>query len=231
MSALSDLSAALLPPDAGGPNPHRVASAARILLDGMPARQRVGVGVGLAAIQAIAVATKGKRLGAMPSEQQSAFLERIATSGPLGSAAMDALKTLVLMGAGGDEFAPEIRSVGSSHAAFTAGSSAEHPPRRRTVRWRARSTRSWSARGRGRVCRARACTRRLGRPDRRRGRALDIRAHSLDASAGALRLALSRRRLDDRARLPADRSPDGPRRRRHDRGQLGHLLPPARTRS
>ncbi len=67
MSALSDLSAALLPPDAGGPNPHRVASAARILLDGMPARQRVGVGVGLAAIQAAAIATKGKRLGALPS--------------------------------------------------------------------------------------------------------------------------------------------------------------------
>jgi hypothetical protein len=115
MSALSDLSAALLPPDAGGPDPHRVASAARILLDGMPARQRVGVGVGLAAIQAAAVATRGKRLGALSSQEQSAFLEGIATSGPLGSAAMDALKTLVLMGAGGDEFAPEIRSVGSLH--------------------------------------------------------------------------------------------------------------------
>ena len=115
MSALSDLSAALLPPEAGGPNPNRVASAARILLDGMPARQRVSVGVGLAAIQGAALASTGKRLGALPSEQRASFVERIATSGPIGSAAMDALKTLVLMGAGGDEFAPEIRSVGSLH--------------------------------------------------------------------------------------------------------------------
>jgi choline dehydrogenase-like flavoprotein len=115
MSALSDLSAALLPPVAGGPNPHRVASAARILLGGMPARQRAGVGAGVAAIHAAAYATKRKRLGALPSHEQSAFLESIATSGPLGSAAMDALKTLVLMSAGGDEFAPEIRSVGSLH--------------------------------------------------------------------------------------------------------------------
>jgi choline dehydrogenase-like flavoprotein len=115
MSALSDLSAGLLPPEAGGPDPHRVASTARILLDGMPARQRVAVGAGLVAIQAAAVATTGKRLGALPSERRSGFLERIATSGPLGSAAMDALKTLVLMGAGGDEFAPEIKSTGSRY--------------------------------------------------------------------------------------------------------------------
>src|SRR5688500_16522298 len=115
MSALSDLSAALLPPEAGGPDPGRVAAAARILLAGMPARQRVGVGAGLAAIQAVSLTTTGKRLGALPSEQRARFVERIATSGPLGSAAIDALKTLVLMGAGGDEFAPEIRSSGALH--------------------------------------------------------------------------------------------------------------------
>src|SRR5688572_11783935 len=115
MSALSDLSSALLPPEAGGPDPGRVASAARILLDAMPTRQRVGVGAGLAAIQAASIATKGKRLGALPADQRAQFAKRIATSGPLGSAAMDALKTLILMGAGGDEFASEIRSTGSRH--------------------------------------------------------------------------------------------------------------------
>ncbi|MDQ2676771.1 MAG: GMC family oxidoreductase N-terminal domain-containing protein, partial [Actinomycetota bacterium] len=113
MSALSDLSAAVLPPEAGGPNPGRVASAARILLDGMPARQRLGVAAGLAAIQAVSLAANGKRLGALPSDRRAAFVEGIATSGPIGSAAMDALKTLILMSAGGDEFAPEIRTVGS----------------------------------------------------------------------------------------------------------------------
>lgn len=113
MSALSDLSAAILPPEEGGPDPRRVASAARILLAGMPARQRIGVGAGLAALEAASFVTSGKTLGAQPSERRARFLERIATSGPVGSAAMDGLKTLVLMAAGGEEFAPEIRTTGS----------------------------------------------------------------------------------------------------------------------
>ena len=120
MSALSDLSAALLPPEAGGPNPHRVASAARILLDGMPARQRVGVGGRPRRDPGGCRRHVGKAPRRdCPASSSAAFVERIATSGPLGSAAMDALKTLVLMGAGGDEFAPEIRSVGSSSRPFT----------------------------------------------------------------------------------------------------------------
>ncbi|MEJ7876567.1 MAG: hypothetical protein WKF62_07895, partial [Solirubrobacterales bacterium] len=69
MSALSDLSAALLPPEAGGPEPQRVAAAARILLNEMPARQRIGVAVGLAALEAGALATSGKTLGSLPSER------------------------------------------------------------------------------------------------------------------------------------------------------------------
>ncbi len=115
MSALSDLSAALLPPEAGGPNPHRVAASARILLDGMPVRQRFGVATGLAALEAGAFASSGKTLGGLESERRARFIERIARSGPLGSAAIDALKTLILMAAGGDEFAPEIRTTGSLH--------------------------------------------------------------------------------------------------------------------
>jgi len=115
MSALSDLSAALLPPEAGGPDPRRVAAASRILLDGMPARQRVGIAAGLAALEAGSVATSGKLLGRRGAEDRWRFVESIARSGALGSAAIDALKTLILMAAGGDEYAPEIRSTASRH--------------------------------------------------------------------------------------------------------------------
>ncbi|MDQ3729006.1 MAG: GMC family oxidoreductase [Actinomycetota bacterium] len=113
MSALSDLSAVLLPPEKGGPDPRRVAAAARILLNEMPARQRIGVAAGLAALEAGALTTSGRTLGNLPSDRRTRFLERIAGSGPIGSAAVDALKTLVLLAAGGDEFAPEIRTTGS----------------------------------------------------------------------------------------------------------------------
>ena len=115
MSALSDLSAALLPPETGGPDPHRVAAAARILIAEMPARQRCGIAAGLAALETGSVASSGRTLGKLPSGRRARFIERIATSGPLGSAAIDALKTLVLLAAGGDEFAPEIRTTGSRH--------------------------------------------------------------------------------------------------------------------
>ncbi len=113
MSALSDLSAALLPPEAGGPDPQRVAASARILLDRMPARQRLSVAAGLAALEAGSVASSGMTLGRRPAVDRARFVERIARSGPLGSAAVDALKTLTLLAAGGDEFASEIRSTGS----------------------------------------------------------------------------------------------------------------------
>ena len=63
-----------------------------------------------------------------------------------------------------------------------------------------RSTRSSSARGREAPLPRSSSPAQAWSPDRRRGRALDVRAHPLDASAGALRLALPRRRLDDRAR-------------------------------
>ena len=113
MSALSDLSAALLPPEAGGPDPQRVAASTRILIDGMPRRQRVAVAAGLAALEAGSLATHRRTLGRLPAEERSRYLERIAGAGPIGSAAMDGLKTMVLLGAGGDEFAPEIRSTGA----------------------------------------------------------------------------------------------------------------------
>ena len=115
MSALSDVSAALLPPEAGGPDPRRVAAAARILIDAMPVRQRFAVGAGLASLEAGSLALHGTTLGKVPADRRAAFLERVARSGPIGSAAIDAIKTLILLAAGGDEFAPEIRTTGSLH--------------------------------------------------------------------------------------------------------------------
>ena len=61
--------------------------------------------------------------------------------------------------------------------------------------------------------------------DRRGGRALDRGADPRLPPARPLRRHLPRRRHDDGAGQPADRAAAGTRRRRHDRDQLGHLLP------
>ncbi len=58
---------------------------------------------------------------------------------------------------------------------------------------------------------------------------MDIGADPLHPSARALRVALSRRGVDDRPRLPADRAADRSRGRRDHRRELGHVLPPAGT--
>ena len=81
----------------------------------MPTRQRVGIAVGLAGLEAGSVLSAGKSIGRRSPEERARYVERIAGSGPLGSAAIDALKTLTLMAAGGDEFAPEIRTTGALH--------------------------------------------------------------------------------------------------------------------
>jgi choline dehydrogenase-like flavoprotein len=116
MSALADLSAALLPPEAGGPDPDRVAAATRRLLGRMPAVQRAGVGVGLMALEGVALATGGRTLGRLDPDRRAALLERIGSCGPAAGAAIDGLKTLILMAAGAEAYAPEIAATGKLHA-------------------------------------------------------------------------------------------------------------------
>ena len=47
MSALGDFVAALLPPEAGGPDPERTASVARRMIGRMPAVSQAGLGAAL----------------------------------------------------------------------------------------------------------------------------------------------------------------------------------------
>lgn len=111
VSALGDFSAALLPPEAGGPNPEQVASAARRVISRMPASSRVGLAGALAGLEAISIARTGHRLGALPPERREALLVGVARSG--GAAAIDALKTVAMFAHGADAFAAEMAVVGS----------------------------------------------------------------------------------------------------------------------
>src|SRR5829696_7389103 len=104
MSALGDLSAAMLPPEAGGPEPERVAATARVLIDAMPASTRAGMGAGLLAIEAAAIGRYGRRLRRLDPERRAQLLRRLGSAGPLASAAIDGLKVAVLMAAGAAEF-------------------------------------------------------------------------------------------------------------------------------
>lgn len=114
MSALGDAAAALIPPEEGGPPPERVASVARHLLDAMPAVNRAAFGAGLLALEGLALARYRRPLGRLPHERRAALLTSIGERGAAGAAALDALKAVLMMAAGADEYAETIRSVAAA---------------------------------------------------------------------------------------------------------------------
>jgi choline dehydrogenase-like flavoprotein len=115
VSALGDLSAALLPPEAGGPEPERVAVSARVLVDAMPGPTKAGLAVGLLTLESAAIARYGRSLGRLTPARRAAVLRGIARTGPAAAAAIDGLKAAVLMAAGSNEFAAEVAATGSAH--------------------------------------------------------------------------------------------------------------------
>jgi choline dehydrogenase-like flavoprotein len=113
MSALGDAAAALLPPEAGGPESERVASVARRMIARMPRASQVGLGAGLLALEGLSIARSGRTLGGASQEQREALLKQVARLG--GAPLVDSIKSIVLLAHGADTFAAEIAAVGSRH--------------------------------------------------------------------------------------------------------------------
>ncbi len=105
--------AALLPAESGGPDPERTASHARRMIGRMPALSQAGLAAILAGLEALSLAHTGHTLGALPPHRREELLTRLAAAG--GAAAIDPLKSVVMLAAGADSFAEEIAAVGSRH--------------------------------------------------------------------------------------------------------------------
>jgi choline dehydrogenase-like flavoprotein len=113
MSALGDAAAALLPPEAGGPDPERVATVARRMIARMPRASQVGLGAALLGLEGLSIARSGRTLGAASQEQREALLKQVGRLG--GAPLVDSIKSIVLLAHGADTFAAEIAAVGSRH--------------------------------------------------------------------------------------------------------------------
>jgi len=113
MSALGDFVAALLPPEAGGPDPERTASVARRMIGRMPAVSQAGLGAALVGLEAFSLARTGRTLGALPPQKREELLTQLAKAG--GAAILDPLKSVAMLAHGADSFAEEIAAVGSRH--------------------------------------------------------------------------------------------------------------------
>ncbi|MGE5281370.1 MAG: GMC family oxidoreductase N-terminal domain-containing protein [Chloroflexota bacterium] len=113
MSALGDVAAAILPPEAGGPDPERIAGVARRMIARMPTSSQIGLAAMLTGLEAFSVARSGRRFRALPVERREALLGEVVRLG--GSPALDTVKAIVMLAHGADAFAEEIATVGSRH--------------------------------------------------------------------------------------------------------------------
>jgi hypothetical protein len=113
MSALGDVAAAILPPEAGGPDPERVAGVARRMVLRMPPASQAGLAATLVGLEALSLARTGHRLGHASPAQREALLAQVSRLG--GSPALDAVKSVVMLAHGADTFGEEIAAVGARH--------------------------------------------------------------------------------------------------------------------
>lgn len=111
MSALGDFAAALLPPESGGPDPERTASAARRLIDRMPGPARAALAAGLLGVEAAALSRTGRTLGALPPQRREKLL--IDLAGGAAAPAVEAVKSVLLLAQGAESSAAEIAAVGT----------------------------------------------------------------------------------------------------------------------
>jgi choline dehydrogenase-like flavoprotein len=108
------LARALLPPEAGGPDPAQVARAVDELLALMPRAARAAPPAAALALQAAALARHGRLVGGLRAARRSALLDDLAASGPYGGMAVDGLKALMLLAWGGRSHAGEIAAVANA---------------------------------------------------------------------------------------------------------------------
>lgn len=110
------LALALLPPEAGGPPADDVVRAVGILLDRMPAVAAAGVGGAGLALEAAALVRHRRPLADLDPDTRSGMLAALGRAGAPGTVALDAVKALLLLAAGGDGHAGEIAATARAAA-------------------------------------------------------------------------------------------------------------------
>lgn len=108
-TALEGFCAALLPPEHGGPDPRELAAQVEGYLRNAPGMVRTGMRAGVLSIDAAAVASTRHRLAGLDAERRVALLHRLGRVHPEVGHSMVTLKALVLLVAGAQEYAGELR--------------------------------------------------------------------------------------------------------------------------
>lgn len=108
---LVGLCAAVLPAEHGGPDPVALADLVERHLRHAPSVARHAVIAGAGGVDLAARATTGRRLSDLPPQRRVEVLERLAGRNAQLAAAIDGLKSLVVLAHGAETSAAEIRAV------------------------------------------------------------------------------------------------------------------------
>ena len=133
MSSLASFGAALLPEEHGGPAPALLVDRVDRYLARMPSTTRLALRAGLLSVGAASYLTTGRSLSRLSPNQRDRVLRRVAALSPDTSAAVEAMKVIVLLANGADTYAPELLARARKHdavrpdAALTVTPSGESP--------------------------------------------------------------------------------------------------------
>lgn len=112
--ALRSFCRALLPPDAGGPDPEAVARRVESHLSSMPRTTRAALLAGFLAVSATGRFLARDRLDSITPRERADALDRICRIRPEAAAAIEGLKAIVLLAHGADSHAAEMIARSSS---------------------------------------------------------------------------------------------------------------------
>jgi choline dehydrogenase-like flavoprotein len=110
-TSVEALAAALIPAEAGGPQPRQVVDPVATLLREMPALSVAGVAALGLSLRAAARARYRRGVRDLTPAQRGRLLEAVAPS----AAALDGIKALILLAWGSQNYAEEIRTVANRH--------------------------------------------------------------------------------------------------------------------
>jgi choline dehydrogenase-like flavoprotein len=128
---LASFGTALLPEEHGGPSPAQLVNRVDRYLEQLPTTSRLALRAGLLSLTAASYLTTGRSLSRLGPSQRNRVLRRVAALNPDASAAVEAMKAVVLLANGADTYAPELLSRAQEHdvarpdAALTITSSTE----------------------------------------------------------------------------------------------------------
>jgi choline dehydrogenase-like flavoprotein len=130
-ASLASFGTALLPEEYGGPTAPELTDRVERYLRQLPTTSRVAIRAGLVALAAASYVSTGRSLSRLGSDRREQVLRRVAAPSPDAGAAVEAMKAIVLLANGAENYAPELLSHASKHqtarpdAALNIVSSAE----------------------------------------------------------------------------------------------------------